>query len=57
MTANSAPIQPDQRVILRCRTFVLPAYRDNPRVDILTDNSDWGLGEELPPGEVARSEG
>ena len=44
-------------VILRCRTFVLPAYRDNPRVDILTDNSDWGLGEELPPGEVARSEG
>lgn len=56
MTANSAPIQPDQRVILKCRTFVLPAYQDNPRVDILTDNSDWGLGAKLPPGEVARIE-
>ncbi len=56
MTANSAPIQPDQRVILKCRAFVLPAYQDNPRVDILTDNSDWGLGDELPSGEVARTE-
>lgn len=52
MTPNSAPIQPDPRVIDRFKEQVLPRYRDDPRVDILLDNTAWDLGKPLPEGEI-----
>lgn len=45
MTENTTPIHPDAGVI---RTFVqevAPKYRDDPRVDILMNNTDFGVGE------------
>ena len=46
MTPNTAPIQPDYNVR---RVFIeknLPLYKDNPRVDILLENTDFGVGAE-----------
>lgn len=45
MTANGSKIRPDQAV---CDLFVrevAPAYEENPRVDILLQNTDFGVGE------------
>ena len=46
MSKNSRPIQPDPEVIRRFQSRVLPIYRDNPRVDILMENTDFGVGGE-----------
>ena len=55
MTKNSAPVQPDERVVELCKTRVLPEWMDDPRVDILLDNEGWGLGAPLAEGRVAPS--
>ena len=44
MTPNGMPIQPDERVIKSFLTHIYPHYRDNPRVDILIENTDFGVG-------------
>lgn len=44
MTPNTAPLQPDAAA---CRAFmetVWPRYREEPRVDILLENTDFGVG-------------
>lgn len=45
MVENSMPIKPDPRVIEEFRKFVLPKYEKNERVDILMNNTDFGVGE------------
>lgn len=45
MVPNTTKIRPDESV---CNAFVdrvLPIYRENPRVDILLENTDFGVGE------------
>lgn len=46
MTPNTKPIQPDPRVIEAFRREVYPRYADNDRVDILMENTDFGVGGE-----------
>lgn len=45
MTKNSSLIQPDPKVISIFKKEVYPAYFQNPRVDILLDNTDFGIGK------------
>jgi len=44
MCENTTPVKPDPDVIALFRDFVYPAYKDNPRVDILIENTDFGVG-------------
>lgn len=44
MQPNTRPILPDPQVIQAFHAQVLPLYRDNPRVDILLNNTDFGVG-------------
>lgn len=44
MTENSSRIAPDPGVIAIFREKVLPRYADNERVDILMENTDFGVG-------------
>ena len=44
--ANRTTITPDRQVISDFVTQVMPLYRDNDRVDILLDNTDFGVGGE-----------
>ncbi|MCD8078317.1 MAG: radical SAM protein [Lachnospiraceae bacterium] len=46
MTENGAPLQPDAAVRACFLRDVEPFYRDNPRVDILRENTDFGVGGE-----------
>ncbi len=46
MTENSTSIHPDPRVIEEFMDFVYPLYREDPRVDILLTNTDFGVGEK-----------
>ncbi len=43
MTENSTEVQPDQRVKGLFMEHIFPIYRDNPRVDILLNNTDFGV--------------
>ncbi|MDE7107739.1 MAG: radical SAM protein [Clostridiales bacterium] len=45
MCDNSTAIKPDPAVIDTFRTRIYPIYKDNPRVDILLNNTDFGVGE------------
>ncbi|MGI6200728.1 MAG: radical SAM protein [Christensenellales bacterium] len=45
MNANTSPIRPDPRVIDLFRREVYPRYADADRVDILMENTDFGVGE------------
>lgn len=45
MTANTTAILPDEEVIEAFRTQVLPQIADNWRVDILMNNTDFGVGD------------
>lgn len=45
MCENSTEIKPDPAVIEQFKQFVLPKYQDNNRVDILLNNTDFGVGE------------
>ena len=44
MVANTMPILPDPRVIKLFIEELYPLYKDNPRVDILLNNTDFGVG-------------
>ncbi len=44
MVANTMPIMPDPRVIKIFEEEIYPLYRDDPRVDILLNNTDFGVG-------------
>lgn len=44
MTPNSMPVKPDPRVAALFLEKIYPRYIDNPRVDILTENTDFGVG-------------
>ena len=44
--ANSTKIIPAPDVIKEFEKNVMPRYIDNPRVDILMNNTDFGVGEE-----------
>lgn len=46
MTVNTSRIKPDPSVIALFTKKVRPAFEDNPRVDILMENTDFGVGGE-----------
>lgn len=45
MVENGMPIKPDKEVIEEFIRYVYPLYKDNVRVDILIENTDFGVGE------------
>ena len=46
MVENTTPVRPDPSVIRVFRREVMPLYQNNPRVDILLNNTDFGVGGE-----------
>lgn len=44
MVQNTKPILPDPQVIKLFKEEIYPLYADNPRVDILLNNTDFGVG-------------
>ncbi len=44
MTPNTTPVRPDAGVREAFVRAVYPRYRDDPRVDILLNNTDFGVG-------------
>lgn len=44
MIENTTPVHPDHTVIQDFIDNIYPKYRDNSRVDILLDNTDFGVG-------------
>ncbi|MCC8123251.1 MAG: radical SAM protein [Oscillospiraceae bacterium] len=46
MQENSTPVRPDPAVTGIFLRDVYPQYRDDPRVDILLSNTDFGVGGE-----------
>lgn len=44
MVENTTPIHPDPQVIAEFCREIAPLYQDNPRVDILMENTDFGVG-------------
>ena len=44
MVENSTEIHPDNNVIEMFMKNLYPKYIDNPRVDILLHNTDFGVG-------------
>ncbi len=45
MCENTTQIKPDPAIIAEFMGKVYPIYRDNPRVDILVNNTDFGVGD------------
>ena len=45
MCENSTEIKPDKNVISDFMKNVYPKYRDNERIDILVNNTDFGVGD------------
>ncbi len=45
MTANSAPLQPEPAVVAAFLQKIYPAIKDEPRADVLLNNTDFGVGE------------
>ncbi len=45
MCENSTPVKPDKDVINAFIKEVYPLYKDNSRVDVLINNTDFGVGE------------
>ncbi len=45
MTENSTAVRPDEDVIAVFQREIYPRYIGNPRVDILLENTDFGVGE------------
>lgn len=48
MTPNGTRVQPDPDVIACFLRDVYPIFRDNPRCDILLQNTDFGVGACVP---------
>ena len=46
MVENTTPIRPDQEVIRLFVEQIYPKYKENQRVDILLQNTDFGVGGE-----------
>lgn len=44
MTENSSPIQPDKKIIELFQKEIYPVYINHPRIDILLNNTDFGIG-------------
>lgn len=44
MVQNTKPILPDPQIIKLFKEEIYPLYADNPRVDILLNNTDFGVG-------------
>ncbi len=44
---NQTEIKPDKEVISKFMTQVMPKYIDNDRIDILINNTDFGVGGEV----------
>ena len=44
MCANTTPVQPDPQVIDEFMAHVYPRIVDDPRVDVLIENTDFGVG-------------
>lgn len=47
MQKNNSHIMPDKRVIKTFVEKIYPVYKDNERVDILLNNTDFGVGGEM----------
>ena len=45
MCDNSTPVKPDKGVIAEFMQSLYPKYKDDYRVDILVNNTDFGVGE------------
>jgi hypothetical protein len=45
MCANSTPVQPDPAACAAFAAEVYPLFADDPRVDILLNNTDFGVGD------------
>lgn len=45
MCDNSTKIEPDKKVIQQFIDTLYPIYKDNERVDILINNTDFGVGD------------
>lgn len=45
MCENSTPIKPDKNVINAFLKDIYPIYKDNERIDILINNTDFGVGD------------
>lgn len=46
MNSNSTKIVPDENVIRLFRENIFPMYKNNPCIEILLDNTDFGVGEK-----------
>lgn len=46
MNENSKPVKPAPAVIGEFVNELLPVYLDNPRIDILIENTDFGVGDK-----------
>ena len=44
MQANAKPVHPDPEVIAQFTRHILPIYIDDPRVDVLMENTAFGVG-------------
>ena len=42
---NGTPLRPDPAAVKAFMERIYPAYRENPRVDILIQNTDFGVGD------------
>lgn len=45
MVENGMPVKPDKKVIEEFMNKVYPIYKDDNRLDILLNNTDFGVGE------------
>lgn len=54
MTENTTGIRPDPNVIDIFQRELLPLYAADPRVDILMENTDFGVGGEQTPNDRHR---
>ena len=45
MCDNTTAVKPDKKVIGEFMQYIYPKYIDNDRVDILVNNTDFGVGE------------
>lgn len=45
MCDNTTEVEPDKAVIKEFMQKVYPVYKDNPRTDILINNTDFGVGD------------
>lgn len=47
MTPNTTNVKPNENVIRIFKDEIAPKYLNNPRVDILFENTDFGVGSEI----------